>query len=145
MFKKKLSEHFRLSEFVKPEDEAAYKARPDRPLIEHRLEMLATTLEIVRAELNIGKHSPEIPINVSSGWRSWKRNKRVGGSPTSDHPQGYCADVWCPFVNAGPLFAAFVSAQKRGLIAFDQLILYPRHVHISVNPRNRGMAFASKH
>lgn len=132
--RKMLSKNFALAEFIKPEEATTFQNAYNRPLLEHRLTQVAMALQQVRDEL-------EMPLIVTSGWRSKARNKAVGGSPTSDHPLGYCADVMCPFINAAKLAACFVSAQKRGLIAYDQLIIYDKHVHVSVNPRRRGQVF----
>lgn len=139
-FRKRLSPNFLLSEFVKTEDAKSFKASAMRALFEHRLQLVAETLEVVRAELNVASSVP-IPLIITSGWRSRQRNKAVGGSPTSDHPQGYCADFKCPYMTADKLAACCVSARKRGIINYDQLIIYPRHVHISVNPKMRGQVF----
>lgn len=139
-FRKRLSPNFLLSEFVKTEDARSFKNSAMRALFEHRLQLVAETLEVIRAELNVASSVP-IPLIITSGWRSQRRNKAVGGSPTSDHPQGYCADFKCPYMNADKLAACCVSARKRGIINFDQLIIYPRHVHISVNPKMRGQVF----
>ena len=129
--RKMLTRNFALAEFINPAEAEAFKALPMRVLYESRLGLLAFALQQVRDELGM-------PLIVTSGWRSKARNKAVGGSPTSDHPSGYSADVKCPFITSAKLAACFVSAEKRGLIRFDQLIVYPWHVHISVNPRFRG-------
>lgn len=129
--RKMLTRNFALAEFVNPAEAEVFKDLPMRVLYESRLGLLAFALQQVRDELGM-------PLVVTSGWRSKARNKAVGGSPTSDHPSGYSADVKCPFITSAKLAACFVSAEKRGLIRFDQLILYPWHVHISVNPRFRG-------
>jgi len=134
--RKSLTRNFKLSEFIKPEEANTFRDNPFRPLWEHRLKMLADTLQKVRDEL-------DMPIVVTSGWRSRQRNNAVGGSPTSDHPNGYCADVMCPYISAAKLASAFQSAKRRGLINYDQLIIYPKHVHISVNPRMRGQTLNS--
>lgn len=133
-FRKMLTKNFALAEFIKPEEAEEFRSAYNEPLLRHRLEMVATVLQQVRDELGM-------PLIVTSGWRSKRRNARVGGSPTSDHPNGYCADVMCPFINAEKLAACFVSAKKRGLIDYDQLIIYPQHIHVSVNPRMRGQSF----
>lgn len=126
-----LTKNFALAEFIKPEEAELFKSAYNEPLLRFRLRNVALVLQQVRDELGM-------PLIVTSGWRSKQRNVRIGGSPTSDHPLGYCADVKCPYINADKLAACFVSAQRRGLISFDQLIVYPTHVHVSVNPRKRG-------
>lgn len=129
--RKMLTRNFALAEFIKPDEVATFKAHPMQVLYETRLALVAFALQQVRDELGM-------PLRVTSGWRSKARNAKIGGSPTSDHPSGWAADVQCPFIKADKLAACFVSAQQRGLIKFDQLIIYDFHVHISVNPRFRG-------
>lgn len=133
-FRKMLTKNFALAEFIKPEETHLFKESAMGVVYEGRLKSVATCLQQVRDELGM-------PLIVTSGWRSRQRNVRIGGSHTSDHPQGYCADVKCPYIDPDKLAACFVSAQKRGLIKFDQLIIYPTHVHVSVNPRFRGEVF----
>ena len=132
--RKMLSKNFALAEFIKPEEVREFRDHPMRALLEHRLTAVASTLQQVRDELG---HA----LIVTSGWRSRQRNKAVGGSKTSDHPEGWCADVRSPYISPRKLAACFVSAKSRGLIAFDQLIIYRTHVHVSVNPRGRGQVF----
>ena len=64
-----------------------------------QLKYLAGTLEEIRAVL-------EVPLKVTSGFRSNALNKLVGGSPTSGHAKGLCADVI-------PLGVDVVEAQKK--------------------------------
>ena len=132
--RKMLTRNFALAEFIKPEETTTFKRHPMQVLYESRLALVAFALQQVRDELGM-------PLVITSGWRSKERNVRIGGSPTSDHPSGWAADVKCPFISADKLAACFVSAEKRGLIKFDQLIIYPWHVHVSVNPRFRGQVF----
>ena len=39
--------------------------------------------------------SPEEPIVINSGYRSPELNKKVGGSPTSNHLTGCAVDIRC--------------------------------------------------
>lgn len=134
MFKKKLTENFSLNEFIHPDDYVRFRDGEMRALYEQRLQLLAQTLEIIRAQVGG-------PIIVTSGWRSGQRNLLVGGSKTSDHPSGWAADIKSPYINAWKLFREIKTMRFAGLIDFDQLIEYPRHVHISVNPRSRGQSW----
>lgn len=134
MFKKKLTENFALAEFIHPDDTERWKEAEMQPLYEHRLQILARHLETVRAQI-------DSPIIITSGWRSKQRNLLVGGSKTSDHTTGWAADIKSPYMNAWKLFREIKTMKFAGLIDFDQLIEYPRHVHISVNPRKRGQSW----
>ena len=51
-----------------------------------QLKYVAGTLEEIREVLGV-------PLKVTSGFRSSQLNKLVGGSPTSGHTKGLCADV----------------------------------------------------
>lgn len=83
------------------------------------------------------------PINISSGYRSDKLNKAVGGANTSQHLLGEAADITC--YNNKYLFDII----KQNLI-FDQLILEETNVngkktewvHVSYRKgKNRRQAF----
>tara|TARA_R110000796_G_scaffold61138_1_gene141588 strand:- start:3631 stop:4050 length:420 start_codon:yes stop_codon:yes gene_type:complete len=98
---------------------------PDTEEIQARLVQLAMNLEHVRAIL--GRR----PIYISSGYRTPKVNQAIGGSKTSDHMTGYCAD----FVPPVRLVEAMRIIENSWL-PFDQLILEQAQgiVHISFAP-----------
>ena len=50
-----------------------------------QLKYTASTLEEIRAILGV-------PMKITSGFRNGALNKAVGGSPTSGHAKGLCAD-----------------------------------------------------
>ena len=50
-----------------------------------QLKYVAATLEELRAVL-------DVPMKITSGFRNCALNKAVGGSPTSGHARGLCAD-----------------------------------------------------
>lgn len=52
---------------------------------EKQLKYTASTLEEIRAILGV-------PMKITSGFRNVALNKAVGGSPTSGHTKGLCAD-----------------------------------------------------
>ena len=52
---------------------------------EKQLKYTASTLEEIRAILGV-------PMKITSGFRNGALNKAVGGSPTSGHAKGLCAD-----------------------------------------------------
>ena len=85
---------------------------------------LARTLDYLR--IYYGK-----PIRVNSGYRSKEVNAAVGGVATSHHLFGYAADIT----------ATDLSELKKAVLAnkhyFDQIILYPNFVHVSVAPLMR--------
>lgn len=95
------------------------------------------------------------PIIVTSGYRSEKVNKAVGGASTSQHLKGQAVDI----VTKGNkdnavLFKLILDMKKQGKIVFDQLINEypnglgtPSWIHISYKAigENRGQVLiASK-
>lgn len=78
----KLTEHFSLSEFVRPQDMPTLPAD-----VRANLEKLARMLEGVRESLG-GK-----AITITSGYRTPEHNKRVGGASRSQHLTGKAADI----------------------------------------------------
>jgi uncharacterized protein YcbK (DUF882 family) len=107
-------------------------------------EWLAIVLEIIRYHFNV-------PMQITSGYRTEQVNKAVGGSPTSAHVQGSAADVSFADVAKNKL------AQRQRAIEiakyldsigllYDQIIWYPSWIHIGMRFRGtpRRQLFASK-
>lgn len=76
----------------------------------------------------------DAPIRVNSGYRSVEVNERVGGVPTSHHTMGYAADITSVASDDIKSLKDAVLANKH---LFDQIILYPTFVHVSVAPLMR--------
>jgi zinc D-Ala-D-Ala carboxypeptidase len=79
------------------------------------------------------------PLKISSGFRSAKLNKLVGGVPSSDHRLGFAADV-VPLETGTRNVAEWVVSNCPH---FDQVILEfgtlqnPNWIHLSMAPRLR--------
>ena len=85
---KKLSENFTLGEFI-ASDTAKRKGIDNTPTladIYHMEELCVNLLQPIRDAY--GK-----PIKVTSGFRCYKLNRAVGGSPTSVHTRGWAVDI----------------------------------------------------
>jgi len=74
------------------------------------------------------------PIKVNSGFRCPIHNRTVGGVPGSQHVKGEAADI----APAGLQLTAYGLKELARLVEvikengkFDQLIIYPRFVHVS--------------
>lgn len=118
-----LSKHFKLSEFTRS-TEAQKRGLDNTPGEWHltNLVNLANTLESVRQLLG------NVPIIISSGYRSPAVNKTIGGSGTSDHVNGLAAD----FMAKGFTVRQVVEKIAESGIKFDQLIKEPSWVHIGI-------------
>lgn len=84
----KLSNNFTLGEFI-ASDTARKKGIDNTPTLAdicHMKELCINLLQPIRDAW--GK-----PIKVTSGYRCYKLNKAVGGSPTSVHMRGWAVDI----------------------------------------------------
>lgn len=82
-----MTEHFSFNELTDSENhpELVVANRVSAQVYLKQLKYVAATLEEVRAVLGV-------PMKVTSGFRNPALNKAVGGSPTSGHTLGLCAD-----------------------------------------------------
>ena len=83
----KLTENFTFDELTSTSHNELLEAnRESAKSFMKQLKYVAGTLEEIRAVLGV-------PLRVTSGFRNNALNKAVGGSPTSGHTKGLCADV----------------------------------------------------
>lgn len=82
-----MSEHFSFEELTDSSSYPDFVAQNmvDARGYEKQLKYTAYTLEEIRRVL-------EVPMKITSGFRNTLLNKAVGGSPTSGHTKGLCAD-----------------------------------------------------
>lgn len=128
-----LSAHFSLEELTITQVRDVDNT-PSAEVIAH-LKVIAAGLEQVRALLGAKA------ILVSSGYRSPEVNGRVGGSATSDHPHGWCADFICPSYGTPLDICRIIAASG---IKFDQVIEEGTWVHFSVAPKMRHEVLTMK-
>ena len=82
-----LTDHFTFEELTNTgHTELEAQNRASAEAFMKQLRYTAGTLEEVRAVLGV-------PLRVTSGFRNNSLNKLVGGSPTSGHTKGLCADI----------------------------------------------------
>lgn len=89
------------------------------------LRLCETMLEPMRVKVG--------PLKINSGYRSPAVNKKVGGEPLSQHVRGEAADVFPLRVSPSVLF----DLTKVSYLPYDQLILEPNWVHVSIAPIGR--------
>lgn len=115
---KKLSENFTLGEMIASDTAKKLKIdnSPTLLAIAHLEELCKNLLQPIRDAW--GK-----PIKVTSGYRCYRLNRAVGGSPTSAHPLGWAADIK-PTSGSYEEFEVFVIKflQEHPEIGFDQCI-----------------------
>lgn len=133
-----LTKNFRLEEFL-VSSTADARGIANTPTAEHekRLrEVTAPGLQIIRDELGV-------PIIITSAYRNPQVNRMVGGTPTSDHPNAWAADIRAAGYSAYRLAKAIEAMMQPGGKLHgkvDQLILETsrRIVHVSFSPRARS-------
>ena len=81
-------------------------------------------------------------VFVNSGYRCIELNEAIEGSPTSQHPLGEAADIWCPIKT--PYELACIVIENN--LPFDQMILYPGFLHLSLKleGKQRGQILYNK-
>lgn len=124
----KLTEHFTLEEFTASAtaDKYGFKTPPNDTQIANLRALCENVLEPLRAYANSPEckqslslsPSQEIPIHISSGFRSPKLNALVGGAPNSQHKTGEAADIRIPDIPTGNLWFEWMEDN----LQFDQLI-----------------------
>lgn len=122
---KMISANFYLEEFVLSQTATRKKIdnTPD-PATLSNLRRLAQTLEVVRSALG------DVPIIISSAYRSKELNKVVGGAKNSAHLIGCAVDFTAP--KFGTVLATAKAASKCG-IEYDQIIYeYGHWVHLAI-------------
>ena len=124
-----LSTHFRLSEFTLSQ-EGARRGLRNEPLGTQlaNLARVANVLEQVRALLG------NLPIVISSGFRSPAINSLVGGAATSLHMQGLAADFVCPGYGTPRQICRAIADSP---IPFDQLIFEGAWVHLGLSAQEQ--------
>lgn len=119
-----LTQHFTLEELTASQVAVrlGLDNKPPPGVVTH-LKMVAVALEQVRTLL-------DVPVFVSSGYRSERVNLAVGGKPNSRHSLGLAADFIAPQYGTPLEVAQRISAST---ILFDQLIHeFGSWVHISI-------------
>lgn len=125
----KLSDHFSLNEFVLSQTATRYGIdnTPTPDIVDH-LRVTAAGMEQVRSLLG------DLPIRVSSGYRSQRLNRLIGGSATSAHCEGWAVDFTCEAFGSPQSVARTIRDSD---LKFDQIIFEGTWVHISFKPTMR--------
>jgi len=127
----RISPHFLLTEFTKSKtaDEKKINNTPSVEQIKNITALCKHVLELIRKHFGM-------PIYITSGYRSEKLNKAIGGSRYSQHLKGEAADFVVKDVPTAKVFDYIISHS----IVFDQCIFElkgkSQWIHISFK-RNR--------
>ena len=148
----KLSEHFTLGELCKTSYDTLDKNIPSHAAIENLRNLCENWLEDLRRRYNFSRKEEggrrkentkeaEIPIIISSGFRSEEVNRLCGGAKGSNHLTGCAVDIHCngpeQMIRMAGILLDIADGTKR---KFDELILEKRGstywVHFAVRPKD---------
>ena len=133
----KLSKNFELDEFTLSQTAVrnGIENTPNSDVIKNIIILCVNVLQPLRNKLGE-------PIVITSGYRSEKLNRIIGGADDSQHCKGEAADIIVPGMQACELYAFILKSN----IKYDQVILeFNRWVHISFKQRsNRHKALLAK-
>lgn len=123
----RLSPHFTIAELVR---HSGVTVAPAHVLVNAR--RTASMLEAIRRQLG------DVPITVTSWYRSPATNAdTTGAARQSAHLNGYGVDFTVKGMTTRAVVAA-LAPHVRGL-ALDQIIDERNHVHVSADPKQRGL------
>ena len=151
-----LSEHFTLGEVTKTSVKTADGNIPSHVAIENLRNICENWLEDLRYShntlygercrsnegMNNEERNKDEPIIITSGYRSPEVNKRVGGSPTSNHLTGCAVDIRCSGIEQALRYANILldiaDGTKRD---YDELLIERNKqgrywIHFAVRPTN---------
>ena len=139
----KLSEHFTLAELCKTSYHTTDGNIPSRVAIENLKNICENWLEDLRYSQNTlyGNKEHDIPIIISSGYRSEEVNRKSGGAKGSNHLTGCAVDIKCygpeQMIRMAGILLDIADGTKR---EFDELILEKRGttywIHFAVRPKD---------
>ena len=141
--KMKLSEHFTLGELTKTRYITADGNIPSHKAIENLKNICENWLEDLRYSQNTlyGEKNGDIPIIISSGYRSEEVNRLCGGAKGSNHLTGCAVDIKCygpeQMIRMAGILLDISDGTKRD---FDELIQEKRGttywIHFAVRPKD---------
>ena len=142
----KLSEHFTLAELCKTSYITSGGNIPSRVAIENlkRIEGQSPCNSVAELPAHRGDSpcvSPDIPIVITSGFRSEEVNRMCGGAKGSNHLTGCAVDIRCygpeHMIRMAGILLDIADGTKRD---FDELILEQRGttywIHFAVRPKD---------
>jgi uncharacterized protein YcbK (DUF882 family) len=143
-----LTEHFTLGEMTVTSVKTADGNIPSHVSIEN-LKRLCKWLEHLRAQYNLLYDDGSHPIVINSGYRSEEVNKRVGGSPTSNHLTGCAADIKVFGIEQAMRYAVILlNYADNTMQEFDELLIerskkgtYWVHFAVRAEGNRRKVAF----
>jgi uncharacterized protein YcbK (DUF882 family) len=128
----KITAHFSLDEFGRPERKRGYKVYPASEYpsvwVPDRLRPLCDVLEVIRAALG------DRVIHIGSGYRDRVYNQAIGGARASQHMEGRAADIVVQGVSPEDVHKCVYELYLGKSIAIGGLGRYPTFTHVDIRP-----------
>ena len=126
----KLTEFFDYQEFGIMEKLTEFTDEIDISIKENIKKLVVNVMEKIRTEYGM-------PIYITSGYRTPEHNKKVGGVANSQHIYGEA----CDFTGRDfrRLLRIIEEMDDKGLLNYDQLIIYRKRQFIHVSYRNESI------
>ena len=134
----KLSPHFTLGELTKTSYHTLDGNIPSRVAIEN-LERVCGWLEILRERYNMRYgDGGEVPIVISSGYRSEEVNMKCGGAKGSNHLTGCAVDIRCYGPEQMIRYACLLldTADENGWVFDEEKRGTTYWIHFAVRPKD---------
>lgn len=142
----KLSEHFTLGELCKTSHKTADGNIPSRVAIENLRNICENWLEDLRYSYNTlytgAWPQQEVPMVITSGYRSPEVNRLAGGAPTSNHLTGCAVDIrMAGFEDAVRCASILLDISEGTKRDFDELFIERNKaglywIHFAVRPKD---------
>lgn len=123
-----ITEHFNFEEFA-CHDGTAVPTRYQGNLV-----LLCAALEVIRKEINF-------PISINSGYRTETYNRKIGGSPRSQHLTAKAADLRQGKIKPGALAQVIEKLIEAGRIPEGGLGIYDGFVHYDIRGKKSRWDF----
>lgn len=122
-----ISENFSMAEFCRSETAARKGIRnePGKQEREAIYHLVTRLLQPLRDRYGRA-------MRINSGYRCQELNRAVGGVPTSQHQKGEAADIACQSPRT------LLEELKMSSLDFDQAILYPTFLHLSLKREGKN-------
>lgn len=96
---------------------------PDGVLV--NIKKLAENLQVIRNYIGL-------PVIINSAYRTPSHNKKVGGSPTSQHLYGKASDIWVKSMSPEQVRAVILELIQEGKISEGGVGIYNNFIHYDI-------------
>ncbi len=101
------------------------------------LEFLPNAIEVALELETLREALGNVPIKVNSWYRTVQYNKKVGGSPKSQHLSASAVDITAAGVSVAELHKTILALIHEGRMKDGGVGLYPSFVHYDIGPAGR--------